>query len=229
MPAFTIAEAARHCGVDRRTLQRAIRSGRLALTPEHRLTPDALAQAGYSPVAVPEEDAAEAPHLSTAAAPQEPPQELTQATALLALLESLTTALGDLHAEVRALRAPLRQTPQRRRRGAPGAQTTPHQGAAPMPQETPQEVRHTAAAPQHAPATAAPPKPPTRQPRATTPPTLETLPAHIRRIAEAREQYERLTLRDFAQLLYDRDIYRTKDGGVVNAGTLHRWLEKAGM
>ena len=98
-----------------------------------------------------------------------------------------------------------------------------------MPQETPQEVRHTAAAPQHAPATAAPPKPPTRQPRATTPPTLETLPAHIRRIAEAREQYERLTLRDFAQLLYDRDIYRTKDGGVVNAGTLHRWLEKAGM
>ena len=148
MPAFTIAEAARHCGVDRRTLQRAIRSGRLALTPEHRLTPEALAQAGYLPGAAPEGAAAEAPHFSAAAAPQELPQELTQATALLALLESLTTALGDLHAEVRALRADLRQTPQGRRRGA-----------APVPQETPQPP----------PATAAPLQPPAKPPRDQAP------------------------------------------------------------
>jgi hypothetical protein len=36
MPACTISAAARHGGVDRRTLQRAIRTGRLALTAAPR-------------------------------------------------------------------------------------------------------------------------------------------------------------------------------------------------
>jgi hypothetical protein len=52
MNALTISAAARRCGVDRRTLQRAIRTGRLTLTADHRLTPEALAQAGYLPAAV---------------------------------------------------------------------------------------------------------------------------------------------------------------------------------
>jgi len=153
MPAFTISDAARHCGVDRRTLQRAIRTGRLALTAEHRLTPEALAQAGYLPAA-PQAYAAGTPHYDAAGLPREPcdtaalyaagppqetPQELGQATALLALLERLTTAITDLHEEVRSLRDDLRQMPQRtpqwRRRGAP---TAPHE----TPQGTPRDTPH---------------------------------------------------------------------------------------
>jgi len=42
-----IAAAARRCGVARRTLQRAIQAGRLTLTPDHRVTLNALQQAGY--------------------------------------------------------------------------------------------------------------------------------------------------------------------------------------
>ena len=42
MATLTISDAARRCGVTRRTLQRAIRSGRLALTPDHRVTVTAL-------------------------------------------------------------------------------------------------------------------------------------------------------------------------------------------
>src|SRR5919198_1227407 len=50
MATLTISDAARRCGVARRTLQRAIRTGRLTLTTDHRLTLDALHQAGYVPV-----------------------------------------------------------------------------------------------------------------------------------------------------------------------------------
>ena len=46
---YTIAAAARTCGVARRTLQRAIQGGRLTLTADHRVTVEALAQAGYTP------------------------------------------------------------------------------------------------------------------------------------------------------------------------------------
>ena len=49
-----IADAARRCGVTRRTLQRAIHTGRLTLTPDHRVTVTALAQAGYTPQAAPQ-------------------------------------------------------------------------------------------------------------------------------------------------------------------------------
>jgi hypothetical protein len=228
MPAFTISDAARHCGVDRRTLQRAIRTGRLALTAEHRLTPEALAQAGYLPAA-PQAYAAGTPHYDAAGLPREPcdtaalyaagppqetPQELGQATALLALLEKLTTAITDLHEEVRSLRDDLRQMPQRtpqgRRRGAPTAPQA-------TPQDTPQEVRHAAAAPQGRPATPVP--------------LAEALPLHIQRIAETAMQYDKLSLAELSQLLFDRDIYRTtaKDGSdiPVNKGTLHKWLGRA--
>ena len=44
MVRLTIAAAARHCGVARRTLQRAIQAGRLTLTPDHQLTLEALTQ-----------------------------------------------------------------------------------------------------------------------------------------------------------------------------------------
>jgi hypothetical protein len=71
MPAFTISDAARHCGVDRRTLQRAIQSGRLALTADHRLTTEALAQAGYLPAA-PQSHTAGMPHYDAAGLPQSP-------------------------------------------------------------------------------------------------------------------------------------------------------------
>ena len=59
--------------------------------------------------------------------PQDTPQELVQATALLALLERLTSAITDLHEEVCSLREDLRQMPQVRRRSA--LQRTPSIGA----------------------------------------------------------------------------------------------------
>ena len=113
MPALTVSAAARLCGVDRRTLQRAIQTGRLPLDAQHCLSREALIAAGYL----------------DAATPQDMPQELGQATALLALLERLTSAITDLHEEVCSLRDDLRQMPQTRRRSAPTApQRTPSIG-----------------------------------------------------------------------------------------------------
>ena len=51
---LTITDAARRCGVTRRTLQRAIQTGRLTLTPEHRVTTTALEHAGYAPAPAPQ-------------------------------------------------------------------------------------------------------------------------------------------------------------------------------
>ena len=53
LESLTITAAACRCGVTRRTLQRAIQSGRLVLTPDRRLTLDALHQAGYRVADVP--------------------------------------------------------------------------------------------------------------------------------------------------------------------------------
>ena len=58
------------------------------------------------------------------------------------------------------------------------------------------------------------------------------IPQHIQDIAEARTQYEKLTLAEFSQLLFDRHIYRAKDRKTgeekpVNRGTLQHWLEEA--
>jgi hypothetical protein len=155
MQAFTVSAAARLCGVDRRTLQRAIQAGRLPLDTQHCLSREALIAAGYldamtpqstphgtpqdttrgAPQFTPQEESLFAPRIM----PQDTPQELMQATALLALLERLTTAITDLHEEVCSLREDLRQMPQRtprgRRRRAP---TAPQEAPRYTPQETPQ-------------------------------------------------------------------------------------------
>jgi hypothetical protein len=54
MATLTITDAARRCGVTRRTLQRAIQTGRLTLTPDHRVTVTALEHAGYTPATAPQ-------------------------------------------------------------------------------------------------------------------------------------------------------------------------------
>jgi hypothetical protein len=88
---LTISDAARRCGVARRTLQRAIQAGRLQLNPDHRVTLAALQQAGYvtatgsqADVAAPPQELPQgrAPHVS---------QEMTQgmAQALAPLLARL--------------------------------------------------------------------------------------------------------------------------------------------
>jgi hypothetical protein len=181
MPAFTVSAAARLCGVDRRTLQRAIQAGRLLLDAQHCLSREALIAAGYldavppqstpqdtphgmphdmpqntpqdtphgmphdMPQNTPQETSQDMPQDMPHITPQETPQELMQATALLALLERLTTAITDLHEEVRSLRGDLRHlsrsTPQERRRSVPPApQGTPQEPPHYMPQSTPQDT-----------------------------------------------------------------------------------------
>jgi hypothetical protein len=56
----------------------------------------------------------------------------------------------------------------------------------------------------------------------------------LERILSAREQYDKLSLRDFARLLFDRGIYhsrnrKTGQPEVINSGTLKRWLQQGGM
>ena len=104
--AFTIADAARRCGVTRRTLQRAIQHGRLRLTPDHRLTGDALSQAGYTVTTGPQER-------GTAPTPlQEVSQRLTQVIERLDRLITLLEAQQDAG------------TPQRRDTETPQRQTS---------------------------------------------------------------------------------------------------------
>ena len=153
--ALTISDAARLCGVDRRTLRRSIQAGRLTLDAQHCLSREALVAAGYLDARAPLETPHEAPHVT----PQETPHELPLVTALLAHLEQLTRTIVALHQEVILLREDLRQTPQRRRSltphdAAPIAEM-PQDDAAPMPhhdaltpQETPQDVTPVAAVPQ---------------------------------------------------------------------------------
>jgi hypothetical protein len=149
MEAFTVSAAARLCGVDRRTLQRAIRAGRLHLDAQPCLSREALIAAGYldalgpqitpqetprgTPRSTPRKESQNTPQTT----PQDTPQELMQATALLALLERLTAAITDLHEEVCSLREDLRRLPRGTPRGAP--QYTP-QGT---PQDTPQGTPHS--------------------------------------------------------------------------------------
>jgi hypothetical protein len=57
---------------------------------------------------------------------------------------------------------------------------------------------------------------------------LETLQA----IADAAAEYNKLSFAQLAQLLYERNIYRTKDPVTgqekpINKGTLKRWIERA--
>ncbi len=58
------------------------------------------------------------------------------------------------------------------------------------------------------------------------------VPPYIQAIAEAAAQYDKLSLAQLAQLLYDRNIYRARDRQSgeekpVNRGTLQKWLEQA--
>ncbi len=80
-----------------------------------------------------------------------------------------------------------------------------------------------------------PPQPPQSPP---TPRTRaqkkEEMDEVLQRILAARETYDRLNLDEFAQLLFDRDIYkaldrRTREEKPVNTGTLSRWLRQGGM
>jgi Recombinase len=171
MQAFTVSAAARVCGVDRRTLQRAIQAGRLPLDAQHCLSREVLMAAGYldavppqeTPPRAPQDMPQNTPHGTSQDMPlgtpqltpqytsqdtsQDTSQELVQATALLALLERLTTAITDLHEEVRSLREDLRQrswrTPQERRRGASVApQSMPHGAPQSTSHDTPQSLPH---------------------------------------------------------------------------------------
>ena len=131
MPLLSIAAAARRCHVDRRTLQRAIRRGRLHLDAQHCLSTDELELAGYL---LP--DTVEPP-------PLVPPLD----TPLLPILTQLLEEVAALVVEVRRLSAALSQ-------GMP--QITPQDTPLAAPHaygEVPTRV--LALLPQHQPATAA--------------------------------------------------------------------------
>jgi hypothetical protein len=290
MPGYTISEAARLCGVNRRTLQRAIQAGRLLLTVEHLVDIADLRRAGYS-VPVSQLDTAPMPQHAAPAAhevrhaavtPQDTPQELPLVTALLAHLEQLTRTIVALHQEVILLREDLRQTPQGRRSFAPHdlrhtagepqgdaapvprhdaltPQDAPHYVTPPplveprddapvphhdalTPQEPPQPVTPVAAVPQgdaapvphHTTLTPQDTAPVAAMPRGSeaTPAGVETLPPYIQRVAEVAAEYDKLSLSELAQLLYDRGIYRARDRKTgsekpANRGTLQRWLDQA--
>jgi hypothetical protein len=124
MALLTISDAARRCGVTRRTLQRAIKAGRLALTPDHHVTLEALAQAGYAPAtAPPRQDpgttqgrATETPQRqrdTSQAVPQDLSQGLAQALApLITQLEALVVCLQTLCHILASQRPSAGDTPQ---------------------------------------------------------------------------------------------------------------------
>lgn len=140
--ALSISAAARHCGVHRRTLQRAIRAGRLRLTADAHLTTAALAQAGYTaaaPHGTPHHAAGDtAPQ--TAAAPHVTPQVLermlevltSMATSLAILCERLTPQAEPQRQTAASPQVAPRRTPQRRATG------TPHETPQDTPPATPQ-------------------------------------------------------------------------------------------
>jgi len=146
MASLTVSAAARLCGVDRRTLQRAIHAGRLSLDAQHGLSREALIAAGYLDLAP-----QHTPQITPQSLPQDTsqgmPQELEQATALLGLLSQLTSAITALHEEVRELRDELRQLRQRRRRHV---SVRPHHTPQATPHPSPQILEtydpHAAAA-----------------------------------------------------------------------------------
>lgn len=135
---LTIAAAARHCGVHRRTLQRAIRAGRLRLTSDARLTLEALALAGYTAAApqdTPSLTAGDtAPH--TAAAPQVTPQVLGR---ILEVLTSMATSLAVLCERLTPPEHAAPLAPHATTAVAPpvAPRSTPQRRAAVTPQDTP--------------------------------------------------------------------------------------------
>ena len=84
------------------------------------------------------------------------------------------------------------------------------------------------------PATQAAERQPTAARRPTPPATPESptaLTPHLQRIAEVAAEYDKLSLAELAQLLFDRNIYRARDrrgeAVPVNRGTLKKWLDQA--
>jgi recombinase len=116
---YTIAAAARLCGVARRTLQRAIQAGRLTLTVDHQVTLDALRQAGYAPAPTPQRQTAATPHGHRSDAPQALAplllpmvERLDRIIALLERLEAVSMSQGRTAG-----------TPQRSTAGTPQGRT----------------------------------------------------------------------------------------------------------
>ena len=72
---------------------------------------------------------------------------------------------------------------------------------------------------------------PFRQRQAPQPAGTQDLPPHILVIAATAAEYDKLSLAELSQLLYDRGIYRAKarDGSdvPVHRGTLQKWLGQA--
>ena len=142
MPALTISAAARLCGVDRRTLQRAIHAGRLHLDAAHCLETEELLLSGYlvmdEPQALPQLSPQHVPHDTPQWTPQNTPQYLPQlpplappqGTVPLALLERLATVLEALYHEVHVLRTARHVA----------SQDTPHDTPRFLPHDTPQDT-----------------------------------------------------------------------------------------
>ena len=184
MDSLTIAAAARLCHCDRRTLQRAIHTGRLHLDAQHGLSREELISTGYlledTPLAAPLE------------------------TPLLAALERLTCAVEGVLEELRHWREHAAQTP------LITPQATPQGPPLAAPLEAPQAV-------------------PQRTPTHYGRPGIA--PGTLQAIAEARARHPDLTMKAFAQLLFDQGIYRgrARDGRDVPAdhSRLRRWLAQA--
>jgi hypothetical protein len=112
---------------------------------------------------------------------------------------------------------------------APASDTNGTHAPAPQPTTQPAIPLALEPAPKTAPPFAMPQAAETPAPAAVK--TAPALSADIVKIADARAQYNKLSEREFAQLLYDREIYRhrAKDGRevVIPHTTLRKWLKQA--
>src|SRR5215475_6281527 len=91
---LAISDAARRCGMARRTLQRAIQAGRLRVTPDHRLTLDALRQAGYVPATSPQGTPQPTSHATPPRLSQDLAPIVTRLDRLIAVVERLCDTLA---------------------------------------------------------------------------------------------------------------------------------------
>lgn len=107
MQTLTITEASERTGVTRRTLQRAIKAGRLPLLAGHRVSLEDLAQAGY-PVIVAATRPSDNPSMSQrhdaatspVACPSDVPVTAHEPPGIAALLQSLLTLMEEIHRQI---------------------------------------------------------------------------------------------------------------------------------
>jgi transposase-like protein len=147
MQAFTVSEAARHCGCPRSTLQRAIRAGRLHLDADHRLAADELTSAGYlhAPGAQQERAAAAQPRASLGEVLRDMQRTMERLTGVI---EVLTQELRSMQQERSGSAPPLEaRTQQPRRMERPTPPPRPATPARPhgLSSETLQAIADTAA------------------------------------------------------------------------------------